>query len=127
MPRSPQRSADKVALIALAFKKTKDAATRSRSKLRADAPAVTEAPLLRNLPAALENPDELRAIETPQQREKARVKAAKRQQEDELWNGYQKIPAKTRAMRCGSIISRWSATFQNASNPNSPNASMSMT
>ncbi len=92
MPRAPKRSADnKAALIALAFKKTKDAIAAKQPKVPTEAP-VTERPMLRALPAAIEMSLDL-TTETPQQKEKARAKAAKRQLEDALWNAYLKKPS----------------------------------
>ncbi len=96
MPRSVKRSADKKAILAIALKlkKTATAAARLKPSVASPAPA-TEPALLRNLPDTLPNDLTLldpKAIETPQQKEKARLKAAKRLQEDALWNDYLKDP-----------------------------------
>ncbi|MEI6235826.1 MAG: FliA/WhiG family RNA polymerase sigma factor [Planctomycetota bacterium] len=90
MPRSTKRSSDNAAVIALALKKTKEASARLIAKQSAE-DKTSEPAMLRALPPALEIDAEI-IVETPQQREKARVKAAKRKQEDALWSDYQKNP-----------------------------------
>ena len=105
MPRSPKRTAAKAAPLlllkgALALKKAKDASVaaaratllekkRGQSSLLKKGGA--EPLLLRALPPAIDISAEFKA-ETPQQKEKARAKAVKRQQEDALWSAYQKDP-----------------------------------